>query len=290
MKLSLWGREQREEELDEELQSHLQMAIQDRIARGESPEQAAISARRELGNIPLIKEVTRNMWSGQILDQLIQDLLFGVRILKKSPVFTIVAVLSLAFGIGANMAVFQLLNAISLRSLPVKNPQELVEVRVSLNEGKTGRFSGSRPSLTYAQWQELCNTQEVFSEIFAWSNATFNISQGGQAQYARSLYVSGSFFSTLKIEPILGRIFTSDDDQAGCSTNVTVISHRFWQRQFGGQASVIGQTITLNNQYFEIIGITPANFYGVEAGKTFDLAVPICSEPLLNGEDSLTKQ
>lgn len=288
MKIPLWGNKQREKELNEELESHLQMAIADRMARGESLEQATILAKRELGNITLIKEVTRTMWGGQLIEQIIQDLLFGVRILKKSPVFTVIAILSLAFGIGANMAVFQLLNAVSLRLLPVNSPEELAEVRISSNDERSGHFTGNRSSLTYALWQELYNNQTAFSGIFAWNSTQLNLSQGGEVQLAKALYVSGDFFNVLEVKPVVGRMFTNADDKAGCGSNFVVISYQFWQRQYGGQASVIGKTLSLNNNNFEIIGVTPASFYGVETGKTFDVAIPICSEKLINKEDNLT--
>jgi putative ABC transport system permease protein len=280
MKFPFFGRDKREEELEEELRSHLQMAIRDRMQRGETAEEAERSALQEMGNVTMIKEVTRDMWGWRWLEQLAQDLRYGLRIMGKNPVFTVVAVLSLALGIGANTAIFQLLDAIGLRSLPVKSPQELVEVKI-IGEGRKGSFSGGFPSLTYAQWERIRNNQQIFSGIFAWSAERFNLAQGGEAQYAQGLYVSGDFFNVLGVQPILGRLFTSAEDRQGSDFGA-VISYRFWQHRFGGDSSIIGQKITLNGLPFEVIGVTPAYFYGVEVGSSFDVAVPIWSEPLLS--------
>jgi putative ABC transport system permease protein len=286
MNLPFWGRRQREEELEEEIQSHLRMAIRDRIERGETAEQAEISARRELGNLGLIKEVTRDMWGWRSIEQFVQDQRYGLRLLRKSPVFTAVAVLSLALGIGANMAIFQLLNAISFRSLPVQNPQELAQVKIKEGRGMTGSFTSRFSTLTYGQWEQIRNNQQVFSGLFAWCISTVNLSQGGESRYAEALYVSGDFFNVLGVQPILGRLLNAADDRRNNSNFGAVISYQFWQRQFGGDSSVIGRKITLNGKPFEVIGVTPAKFYGVEVGRTFDLAVPICSESIINPEDS----
>lgn len=288
MKLPIWDRKKREVELNEEIESHLRMAIADRMARGESAEEAAISARKELGNIGLIKEVTRDMWGWRIWEQLTQDLRFGLRILIKSPIFTLVAIFSLAFGIGANMAVFQLLNALCFRALPVKDPQQLVEVQA--HGRRNGDQVGSSATLTYAQWEQLRSNQQIFTGLFVWYTGQTNLAKGGEVQYAKTMYVNGEGFNVLGIEPVLGRLFSEADDQPNCGANQVVISYKFWQRQFGGQASAIGKTITIDNIPFEIIGITPANFNGVEVGRSFDISLPICAEKTIDGEDNLIRR
>ncbi len=211
---------------------------------------------------------------------MIQDLRFGVRMLLKNKGFTAVAVLSLALGIGANTAIFQLLDAVRLRTLPVADPQELGEVRLADTKGVRGGFANSPfPTLTNPIWELIRDRQEAFSGIFAWGTDTVNLAQGGEVRSARMLYVSGDCFNTLGVEPVLGSLFTATDDKRGCAPGV-VLSHEFWQREYGGDAKVIGRSLTLGDQSFEIIGVTPANFFGMEVGRSFDLALPICATAL----------
>jgi putative ABC transport system permease protein len=216
----------------------------------------------------------------------LQDLRYGLRLLGKSPGFTAVAVISLALGIGANTAIFQLLDAVRLRSLPVKNPNEIAEVRITDSDKRSGSFSSSHSSITNPQWERIRDHQEPFSGIFAWSEDSFNLAQGGQIRPARGLWVSGDFFNILRIAAVLGRVFTAADDRRGCGTGGVVISYSFWQREFSGGSDVVGRKITLDGLPFEIIGVTPPGFLGLEVGRTFDVAVPICSEAAVKGEYS----
>ncbi len=215
-----------------------------------------------------------------------QDLRFGVRMLLKNPGFTAVAVLSLALGIGANTAIFQLLNTVRLKTLPVDAPQELAEVRIQEMTGARGNFSTRYNGVTNPIWEELRDRQQGFSGIFAWGTGSFNLAQGGEARPAKALWVSGDFFNVLRVPPLLGRVFSKSDDQRGCNAPGVVLSHGFWQREYGGDASVIGRKITLSNQPFEIIGVTPASFYGLEVGRTFDLALPICADAVVSGANN----
>src|SRR5687767_13712352 len=172
-----------------------------------------------------------------------QDLRFGVRMLVKSPGFTAVAVLSLALGIGANTAIFQLLNTVRLKALPVKDPQELAEVRIPDMTGSRGNFSTRYNSVTNPIWEQLRERQEGFSGIFAWGTGSFNLAQGGEVRLAKALWVSGDFFNVLGVPPVLGRVFTASDDHRGCAAPGVVISHGFWQREYGGDPGVIGRKI-----------------------------------------------
>src|SRR5262249_4368945 len=154
---------------------------------------------------------------------------------------TLIAVLSLALGIGANTAIFQLLNAVRLRTLPVRDPQELVEVKIAEPSDRTGNFNGRRPEFTYPLWEKIRNKQKAFSGVFAWGDYRFNLATGGEARFTENgLWVSGDFFNVLGVRPILGRVFTNQDDQRGCGALLAVISYSFWQSEFGGEASVIG--------------------------------------------------
>src|SRR5262250_2261565 len=214
-------------------------------------------------------------------DEMFQDLRFGVRMLLKNKSFTAVAILSLAVGIGANTAIFQLVNAVRLRMLPVKAPRELAEVRLADMRGARGGF-GRSPSVTNRIWKQIRERQQAFSNIFAWgTDNNVNIAPSGEVRRARMLYVSGDFFNTLGVQSALGRLFTTADDQRGCGAAGLVISHEFWQREFGGEANVIGRKLTLAERQFEIIGVTPASFFGMEVGRSFDLALPLCAAALV---------
>jgi putative ABC transport system permease protein len=220
------------------------------------------------------------------MSSLWQDLRYGLRLLRKSPGFTAVAVISLALGIGANTAIFQLLDAVRLRSLPVARPDELAEVKIANTDNRSGSFSSSHPSITNPQWEYIRDHQEAFSGIFAWSEDTFNLAQGGQVRPARGMWVSGDFFNVLGVRPVLGRVVTPADDRRGCGAGGVVISNSFWQREFGGTPGAVGGKLTLDGQPFEIIGVTPPGFFGLEVGRSFDVAVPICAEQTIKGEYS----
>src|ERR1700738_1216477 len=197
--------------------------------------------------------------------------------------------LPVALGIGANTAIFQLIDAVRLRTLPVKNPQEIARVAIDHRNGASGNFSTRYPDLTYAIWEQIRAQQQGFSGIFAWGANLFNVAPGGEVHNVQGLWVSGEFFATLGVQPVLGRLFTTEDDQPGCGSPGATISYSFWQREYGGERSVLGRTLTVNRHPFSIIGVTPAAFFGVEVGRYFDVAVPLCAEPIINGEDSRVK-
>jgi predicted permease len=199
----------------------------------------------------------------------------------------LVATLSLALGIGANTAIFQLLDAVRLRTLPVRNPQELAEVKIADRNWASGGFSSRHPEITNPQWELIREQQRAFSGIAAWSNETFNLARGGQVRNAQGIWVSGDFFNVLGVPPALGRVFTAAEDRRGCGSPGVVISYSFWQREFGGGASILGRTITIEKHPFEVIGVTPSDFYGVEMGRTFDVALPLCVEPIIRSEFSV---
>lgn len=225
-----------------------------------------------------------------LLESFWQDLRYGARSLRLNLGFASIAIASLTIGIGANTTIFQLLDAIRLRSLPVKNPQELASVRVSGESWTSGSFSGSYPQLTNPLWDQLRHHQQAFSGIAAWSDMGFNLARGGEARFANGLWVTGDFFHVLGVTPVLGRVFTSADDQRGCTSSGAVISYVFWQREFAGDPSVVGRILTLEGHSFPVIGVTPASFFGVEVGSRFDVAIPLCSEPLVRSGPSLLDQ
>jgi putative ABC transport system permease protein len=220
------------------------------------------------------------------MDSLIKDLRFGIRMLVKSPGFTTVAVLSLALGIGANTAIFQLVNAVRIKTLPVRNAHQLVNVRLTDMEAARGNKPSPYPSVTNPIWEQIRDRQQGFSGILAWSRSDFNLAQGGEVRWAKGLWVSGDFFNVLGVQPELGRLLTTADDQRGCSAPGAVISHSFWQSEYGGNPNVVGQKVTLSDKPFEIIGVTPASFFGLEVGRTFDVAVPLCADEFIAGRNN----
>ncbi len=222
----------------------------------------------------------------RFLETLWQDLRYGARLLRLNPGFTAVAILSLSLGIGANTAIFQLLDAVRLRTLPVKHPEELAEVKIADRHWSSGNFTSRHPEMTNALWEQVRDRQQAFSAISAWSDDSFNLALGGTARYAQGLWVSGDFFRVLGVRPILGRVFTPADDSRGCGAAGAVISYSFWRGEFGGETSVIGRKLTIEGHPFEVIGVTPADFFGVEVGRSFDVAVPICAEPVVRGEQA----
>lgn len=219
---------------------------------------------------------------------MLNDIRFGLRMLSKNPAFTVVAVLSLALGIGANTAIFQLLNAVRLKNLPLPDAHQLAQVRLRASDVELTR--GNKGSMRYAPvtnplWEQIRNRQQGFSGIAAWGFASFNLAQGGEVRPARGLWVSGDFFNVLGVHPEMGRVFNREDDRRGCNVAGAVISHGFWQRELGGVADVVGRKITLSDHQVDIVGVTPANFFGLEIGKSFDVALPICADAMFSGEN-----
>ncbi|MBV9146278.1 MAG: ABC transporter permease, partial [Acidobacteria bacterium] len=196
------------------------------------------------------------------LETIWTDLRHAIRHLRLNPGFASVALLSLALGIGANTAIFQLLDAVLLRMLPVEKPQELIEVRVqSPKGGRSGSFVNGHAQLTTGQWAALRSRQQVFSGLFAWAPDTFNLAPGGEVRNVSGLWVSGDYFSVLGVRPILGRVLNDSDDHRGCGVPGAVISHSFWQREFHGDPSTIGRILSVNGKPVQIVGVTAAGFY-----------------------------
>ncbi|HLJ50181.1 MAG TPA: ABC transporter permease [Bryobacteraceae bacterium] len=276
-----------DEERARELEAYLESETDENIAHGESPDEARHAARRKLGNPTLIREEIYHMNTLGFVESTWQDLRHSLRLLRLAPSFTTVAILSLALGIGANTAIFQLLDAVRLRALPVKDPQQIAEINFDHRGFYAGSSRAFYPSLTNPLWEQIRDRQQGFSGVTAFGAERFNMARGGEARYAQGLFVSGEFFKVLGVPPILGRVFTHDDDRRGCSSPGAVISYGFWQREFGGAPGVVGRNITLESHPFTIVGVTPASFYGVEMGRTFDVAVPLCAEPITEGESSL---
>jgi putative ABC transport system permease protein len=215
-----------------------------------------------------------------MLESITQDVRYGLRQLRQSPGFSFVAVLSLAMGIGANTAIFQLVNAIRLKMLPVRNPQELVWIDFEKGSARAGWWSSRSARLTSAQWEQIRAQQQAFTGVLAWSAARFNLANGGEPRFAEGLYVSGDFFRHLGVVPLLGRTFTSHDDNQTCNA-AAVLSYAFWQRESGGDPGILQHTVSLDGHSIPVIGVTPPSFFGVEVGSRYDVAIPLCADGLL---------
>jgi predicted permease len=279
-----------DEERGRELNAYLAQEIDDNLSRGMTSDQARTAAHRKLGNATRIREEIYTMNSLGFLETLWQDLRYGARLLRRNPTFAAVAILTLALGTGANTAIFQLVDAVRLRTLPVDHPEQLAEVRIVKSpNGRTGSFFGPWPRLTYPLYLKIAAEQQVFTGVAAWGPTTFDLAQGGEQRPAQALWVSGNFFTVMGVRPVAGRLLAPSDDVAGCAPSV-VLGHPFWQREYAGDPSIVGRTMLLDGHRFDIIGVTPPAFYGVDIGRSFDVAVPLCAEPIIFGTNSrLTK-
>jgi len=267
--------------LDDEAAFHLECRINELVAAGLSSKEAEAQARRAFGNRLRLREESRDVKLLPWLVDCVQDVRVAVRALRAAPIVTGVAILSLALGIGANTAIFSLVNSLLLRTLPVAEP----ELLVTLSTAAATR--GSTVYWTYGLWDEIrARAPQMFDGAVAWSDDRLNLSTaGGEVQAVDGLYVSGDFFTTLGVPALLGRTFTAADDvrSGGPDGPVAVISHGMWQRRFGGDANVIGTLLVIERIPFTIIGVTRPEFFGAEVGRTFDIAVPIDTKPLIRG-------
>ncbi len=214
-----------------------------------------------------------------MLDSFVHDLRYAVRTLRTSPGFAAVAILSLALGIGANTAIFSLIDAVMLQYLPVSHPEQLLQVT-------TGDRGGS---FTNPLWEQVRDRQDVFSGVLAYGQARFNLAPGGEARYSSAIWASGDFFATLGVSAVMGRTFTAADDRRGCP-GMAVLSYDFWQREFNGSASVTEKAILLDGHPFQILGVLQPGFHGVDVGRSIDVAVPICAEPILHPSSQLDQR
>ena len=263
-------------DLAEEMRLHLDLRAADKQTGGLTPDAAHMAARRQFGNATRLHESSRDAWGWTRLDSWRQDIRYGLRTLAANPGFTATAILSLALGIGANTAIFSILNAVLLRSLPVEDPQRLVQVR----PGVDGDDEFTNPI-----WEQVRDRQQAFSGALAYAPDRFDLADGGESHYAVGLWVSGDFFRVLGVPAIAGRIFSRDEDRRG-TVPIAVISYQFWKRNFDGNADAIGKTVRLNRHIFEIVGVTPPWFRGLDTDWGFDVAVPIACEPIFHPDHS----
>src|SRR5437773_370793 len=278
------------EELDRDIREHIAREMQDNIERGMPPEEARYAAIRKFGNVTRVKEETREVWSCLWLEQLLQDIQFGLRMLRKSPGFAAVAMLTLALGIGANTAIFSLIDAVMLRSLPVENPSQLVLLKWSARNPPNFHgymTSGDCPmnvmpgaanrygcSFSEPLFREIAQAN-VFSATAAIANSgRLNLSGNGPATVINGQLVSGDFFRTMGLKPAVGRLLDPADDTPSAAP-VAVLNYGYWQSAFGGSRDVVGRTIELNSVPFTIIGVAEQRFTGITPGSDYDVWLPL---------------
>lgn len=292
---ALFTRGRRDDELREEIEAHVHQRRRQLEDEGMDPREAAYEARRMFGNVTAIREETRDMWSVRWLETIGQDLRYGARMLRRSPLFTLTAVGSLALGIGAAVSVFSLADALLVRRLPVRAPQDLVLFRwysgpqmvfESLN-GNGGQSSSGMSSTSFSKlaYETLRTGLSDRVEIFAFADLyRANLAVDGRPESASAQIVSGNYFDALGITPAAGRLLTAADDRADASP-AAVLGYDIWVRRFGGSSDVIGRPLVLNGVSFTVAGVLPKGFQGtVQVAQTCDVMVPLAFyAPLTHG-------
>jgi predicted permease len=263
-----WRRKDRERDLERELQSDLELEASERQERGVSPDEARRAARCALGNTTLLKEDVRAAWGWLFLDRLKQDLTYALRGMRKSPGFAATAVLSLALGIGANTAIFSLIDALLLRRLPVRDPQGLAQVII--------QRPGAEPleSFSYPLVNALADDHEIFSSLCGFSAARFAVRERDTVESTAGAWVTGGYYATLGLQPAAGRLLVESDDRAGAPP-VAVITDGYWQRKFGRSADAIGRELLIEGRPVTIVGVSPSGFTGANVGETADITMPV---------------
>jgi predicted permease len=246
-----WPRKRREQQLDEELHSHLELSTRDLIDRGAPPEEAARAARREFGNVALVQSVTRDPWSWTWLDNLLQDFRFAVRTLRKNPGFTAVAILTLTLGIGANTAIFSVVNAVILRPLPFPHASQLLDI-----SARSTLFDFTNLGLSLADIDDIRAASTSLAVISPYQSASKELAGDGRPERVDGADITEDFFPTLGIAPVMGRALTSFDMEPG--SRAVIVSHRLWRERFGGDPAVIGKSIVLDGEPHNIVGVMPA--------------------------------
>ncbi|HKE29993.1 MAG TPA: ABC transporter permease [Bryobacteraceae bacterium] len=294
--LNLLHGERMEQDLNRELRYHLDRRIHDFMGAGMSEAEARRQAALEFGGLAQIQEEVRDAWLWRWLRDLLQDLRYSARVLGTSPAFTATAVISLALGIGATTAIFSLINAVLLKMLPVKNPQELVLMQWAVPKGEsplgrrsydgsasdvTGRFVGT--SFSYQSYQRLralgTGSGRPLSGILGFTDiGDVNVLANGEATLAYAQVVSANYFSLLGVQPAIGRTFLESDDKRG-GAPVCVLTDAYWKRRFGGDRSIVGETIVINGVPVTVIGVAPPKFYGLEPGRQMDISLPLTTQP-----------
>jgi putative ABC transport system permease protein len=272
-------RDQFDRELEEEMRFHLEMKAEENLAAVVSPEEARYAAQRQFGNQTLLLEVSRDMWSFRFLGTLAQDLRYGLWMMLKNPSFTAVVVLTLALGIGANTAIFTVVNAVLLQPLPFHEPERLVRVWRSSAED-------DRTALSFPDFADIRAHQTVFEQMAAWRSGDYTLTGQGDPVNLSGLVVTAELFPLLGVTPQLGRGFTAEEDQAGA--RAVILSHSLWQNRFNSDPNVVGKTVTINSQSYNVAGVMPAEFKFPIRNDPVDLWVSLAA--VAGGREPVTTQ
>jgi len=284
-----WQRGKHDEELSEEIRAHLEMAAREREERGGSAGEARAAARREFGNVGLVKETTRDMWGWAWLERLWQDVRYGLRMMRRSPGFTAVAVLTLALGIGATTAIFSLLDTVILKTLPVANPEQLV---LFSGNPSGGSHSGDLPRgawyrFSYHNYLFFRDHDDSFTDLAAFDTSRYALkiqtpgsSAGAHAEFGHGKVVSGNYFSVLGVKPAAGRMLSPDDDRPRAPA-VAVMSYAYWHQRYSDDPSVVGRVIEVNDAPITVVGVAGPDFFG-ESTQSEDFWFPLVAQPRIN--------
>jgi predicted permease len=281
--LSLGRRARMEHEIDSELQEHMAMCIDHNMAQGMSREEAERDARLRFGSPTAMRERVSAEDAALGIESLWHDVRGASRVFVKSPGFSLVVVATLALGIGANTAIFELLDSVRLRTLPVAKPNELAELRIAGGNHGLGVTDNQYANITVPMWQEIKEHHDPFSGIFAWRTGDVQVGNPNQSRRVNGLEVSGDFFSVLGIVPLQGRLI-EPQDETGCQISRVVASYSFWKSQMGGEPITAHTTILAEGRSVQVLGVTPPSFFGIIVGDRFDLAYPTCTPPHPRGE------
>jgi predicted permease len=289
---ALFSRKQ-EDDANDELHFHLEKEVEQNIARGMAPAEARRQALIAFGGVQQTRESLREVHGSRLLESFLQDVRYGWRMLRKSPAFTIIAVLTLALGIGANTAIFSLIDAVLFRSLPVRAPESLVVLKWQAhkqpstegmmnfgdcNDHFADKANPSGCSLPLPMLKEIPEQTNVFSSLAASTGfGQMDLGGNGPAKRIVGQFISGGYFETLAVLPAAGRLFSVNDDQNGAAP-VVVLNYKFWQSEFGGSKSVIGKAIRLNNKPYTVVGVTEPAFTALSMASSFDLWVPLAQQ------------
>jgi predicted permease len=267
------NRRRAERELEEEIRAHLELETQEQIEAGSMPEEARYTAWRSFGGVLLAKERSREVWGFGLLETLWQDLRYGARMLMKTPGFTFVAVLTLGLGIGANTAIFSLVNTVLLRPLPIAHPEQVV----TLNFGVPGR--GVFPLIGYPEYKDYRDRNQSLAGLAAYGGGPVSLSSNGINERILGSYVTGNYFSLLGVGAALGRVIAPEDDRTPGGHPVVMLSYQCWQKRFGADPQIIGQSVLIGGRNYTVIGVTPPEFRGTELASTPELWFPMMMKP-----------
>src|SRR4029077_21048268 len=252
---ALFGKQRAEQQLEEELRCYMEIAAEQKMRAGTARDEAARETRIEVGSMEALKEQVRDVGWETHIESFFQDLRYGLRMLRKNPSFTIVAVLALALGIGANTAMFSVIEAVLLRPLPYRSAGAIVRVSSTWDRnGTLTSYSSSPPD--FFDWRDQSRS---FSSMFAYRMSEFALTGLGEAKRVNAVMATSGMFSTLLAEPMLGREFATEENRKGAD-NVVILSHGLWQSAFAGPPDAIGKTIQLDSEPYSIIGVMPADF------------------------------